>query len=1108
MNNTPTAAISTAAAITSRPPHDADANGTPETYWLGSKILLRVDFNRGVRVTTTNGTPRLKIDLGPTVGGSPTDEHGSTERWAEYESAIGSYRLTFAYTVAEGDRSTAGISVPKNSLDLNGGVIADHQNGVEAALRFAALGANTGHRVDARVSDVATVGEAQAGAPTLQSVLVKGDRVALIYDEELSDDTRIAAGDFRVEVVGGGARRVTAVRMHGRGVVLTLAQSVADGQVGLLRVSYAKGPQFRIRDADGNEAAEFSSQRAVLDGTKPTFQAATVQGDKLTLTYNELLYPGPDERVSGQDFTVVVLPPGLPPGTLERDYERRVTAVAVSGQRVVLTLESAVVSSDVVQLRYVVEGFLRGWIRDFVGNRAGTLRRHVDHGAPPALSTLQPPSGGSPPTGGGSPVGDGGGGPAPSAGAPVANAGADLAVDPGASVTLDGSRSSDPDGDALTYAWAPVSGPTVVLSGAAAARARFRAPEEPGDLVFRLTVTDPGGLTGSDEATVTVRDLAPSFGAARVTALTLVQGEAMAPVVLPAATGGNGALTYSLSSAPAGLAGLSLNATTRTLSGTPAAEGSWTFTWRADDADANRAATDAAVLTFRVMVEDPRTVAVKRSVRRTLAEVARRAVTSALDNIGSRFAASVPTSGLTLAGETVPLGFSGARAGPGFTGAVPACTGAVSGHHGLGDASSPSVGPLGFGTGGDGDGCAPAPRSLHVGPDELLTASAFSLTLGAAEGSGLPTALLWSVWGRGDLGSFAGRPEPGIRYEGELRTGWLGADARAGPWVAGLAVSHGTGEADYSFDLGRESGEGRLETELTAFYPYGRWTVSDRLELRGVLGTGRGEVVHHLDGDDEETGDLSMQMASVGLRHEFVRLAKVDLAARADASVARLETEAGPDYVDGLTADSWRVRLGLEASRRFKLSGRTALVPFVEAAGRRDGGDGLVGTGVEVAGGLRYTAPWLHLEARGRWLAAHTEEGAEERGVSVTARAGPGAHGRGLSLMLNPRWGAGTGSAQALWRDELPTAVETSQDGAAAAMDAEIGYGVGLAPYGLLTPFAETGLSGVGDGRRLRLGTRFKASRVPLDLEFAGEHRDGGAAEPEQVLGLDARLRF
>ena len=88
--------------------------------------------------------------------------------------------------------------------------------------------------------------------------------------------------------------------------------------------------------------------------------------------------------------------------------------------------------------------------------------------------------------------------------APTARAGADRTVDAGAAVTLDGSASTDPDGDPLTFAWTQSSGTGVVLSDPGAARASFTAPEAAGALVFGLTVTDPGGLAGSDTVTVTV----------------------------------------------------------------------------------------------------------------------------------------------------------------------------------------------------------------------------------------------------------------------------------------------------------------------------------------------------------------------------------------------------------------------------------------------------------------------------------------------------------------------------------------------------------------------------------------------------------------------------
>ncbi len=631
----------------------------------------------------------------------------------------------------------------------------------------------------------------------------------------------------------------------------------------------------------------------------------------------------------------------------------------------------------------------------------------------------------------------------------------------------------------------------------ARARRLFGTPRSEGHWTFVYRAEDADGRTTvltfavTVGDAVTVRDEAPTFGDASVAALALARDAAMTAVVLPEATGGNGALTYTLTSSPPGLAGLAFDPETRRLSGTPSEGGSWTFTYRADDADGNRSEWDAAILTFEVRVENARTALVKQTVRRTLAAVARRALTGALDNIGARMAAEAPMSGLTLAGETVPLAVSGA----GTSLAGGACAAGDPWRHGLG----------GTGLGAATADCGGA-GSRTVGSDQLLNASAFSLGLGAAEGEAGhdPHAPRWALWGRGDYGTFAGHPD-GMRYDGEMRTGWLGIDARAGAWVAGLAVSHGTGEADYGLDGGETGG---LETELTAVYPYGRWTVSEGLELRGVLGAGWGEARHRGDDGPEEAGDLSMRMASVGLRHALPPVAGIDLAAQADASVARMETDEGPDPVHGLTADSWRLRAGMEASRRFALDDATSLTPFVEAAARRDGGDGLTGTGLEIAGGVRWTAERLQVEARGRWLAAHTEDGAEEKGISVTARVGPGAEGRGLSLMLSPRWGAEAGGAEALWRDALPAAsAADSAAGTNAALDARIGYGLGLTPYGLLTPFAETGLAG-NDSRRLRLGTRFDAHHGAMAVELAGEHREGSASGPEQAVRLDLKLRF
>ncbi|HON00746.1 MAG TPA: fibronectin type III domain-containing protein, partial [Acidobacteriota bacterium] len=88
---------------------------------------------------------------------------------------------------------------------------------------------------------------------------------------------------------------------------------------------------------------------------------------------------------------------------------------------------------------------------------------------------------------------------------PTANAGPDLTTSPGAKVTLSGAG-SDPDGNPLSFSWTQVSGPGVALS-ASGATATFTAPAVSADttLVFRLTVNDGKGGSGSDDVKVLVK---------------------------------------------------------------------------------------------------------------------------------------------------------------------------------------------------------------------------------------------------------------------------------------------------------------------------------------------------------------------------------------------------------------------------------------------------------------------------------------------------------------------------------------------------------------------------------------------------------------------------
>lgn len=96
--------------------------------------------------------------------------------------------------------------------------------------------------------------------------------------------------------------------------------------------------------------------------------------------------------------------------------------------------------------------------------------------------------------------------------APIANAGFDRAFEEGTSATLDGSGSTDPDGDRLLFSWTQTAGPAVTFD-----RTRpmtgFTAPQVDVDtlLTFQLVVTD--GLLSSlaDTVNVTVINVGPDL---------------------------------------------------------------------------------------------------------------------------------------------------------------------------------------------------------------------------------------------------------------------------------------------------------------------------------------------------------------------------------------------------------------------------------------------------------------------------------------------------------------------------------------------------------------------------------------------------------------------
>ena len=469
-----------------------------------------------------------------------------------------------------------------------------------------------------------------------------------------------------------------------------------------------------------------------------------------------------------------------------------------------------------------------------------------------------------------------------------------------------------------------------------------------------------------------------------------------------------------------------------------------------------------ATQTFTVGVDDR---LVRAVLGHTLAAMARSHLASARMTLGRRVeAGGGDEPRLTVMGRAVPLGTAAARqaAEQMVMGWLSSGAYAGSSAHGLGGSPFGAAGATpGLGvypTGGFG---GPAPGGLAMGrpglggpvavgmpsgstgglygfggfgggPDALLQGTEFELALGGdKDGGGGWLRRRLSIWGQGDIQKFHGAPTVfryDARYDGGMRTGYVGVDARLTErWLAGVAISRSGGRSHWQVGASR----GHLKTRLTALHPYAQWsdgTTSVWTMAGGGWDDGEAENVR------EATGLLGT--SSLGLRLGLVELGAAgggaEFGLRADAAWAELRTGEGTESVDGLTAAVNQQRVGAEVSRPLRL-GALALRPFGEAHLRRDAGGGQNGTGVEVAFGLGLTDGIVRIDVQARTLTVHSAAGYGERGAGLTLTVG-GQQREGLSL--SPTWGDAASGTGALWQEEVYRHSLPEQEQGSFAVDA------------------------------------------------------------------------
>ena len=196
-------------------------------FGIDDDIRIDVLFDKEVTVDTSGGSPTIELDV------------GGTRKTATYETGSGTAKLEFKYTVKPTDEDTDGVSVPANTLKLNG-----------ATVRSGTYAADIEHDALETVATATVDGI----APTLIAKTVDGALVTLTYDEAVRQDGTGGAPRFEYNIDNDPTfTQVCDQYYNGPTIQLTLcAAATASERVGLV---YQELAQYQsVSDLAGNAA--------------------------------------------------------------------------------------------------------------------------------------------------------------------------------------------------------------------------------------------------------------------------------------------------------------------------------------------------------------------------------------------------------------------------------------------------------------------------------------------------------------------------------------------------------------------------------------------------------------------------------------------------------------------------------------------------------------------------------------------------------------------------------------------------------------------------------------------------------------------------------------
>ena len=1021
------------------------------TYGLGELIGVDVKFSKEVMVT---GSPQLGLTIGNRTRQAVYDEGNSDGR-----------TLFFRYDAQVSDRDTDGISIAANAIDLNGGTIMAKADGATAAvLTHRALADDANRKVDGR------------------TVLVPEVTSISFNNAPLSGDTYGLGEKIDVAVAFNASVTVTGSTQLGLLIGAETKQAVYYAGSGSRKLLFRYTVQAGDRDTDGISVPEDA-----ISPIRGETIAATANSATPAFLRTHAVDADPGRKVDGRTVSV--------PAVSSISFDNRPLDGDTYGFgeeiEVAITFSKDVTVTGIPKVGLTIGKRTRQAVYDKDKSDGSTLvffyrveAGDVDtDGISIAANKL-----------------------ALNSGRIWINAGGGIAIDakldhdavaPSALRKVDGVVPeviyTDPTGTWIANQAITDLEPTTKDTDIASYTVKSGSSLPPGLALDRTTgvisgtpttanpnphdtvvvITDKAGNTG--ETTVTFPVILaekPAFAqGASIPAQSWTEGTAIGTLQLPAASGGNAPLTYSLS--PQLPTGVTFDSTARTLTGTPtAAFDKTSFTYTVTDADG-----DTATLTFDIEVIAA-TTAMRERLRRVneavLPELARAMTASTADAVSDRLGLTAPDMGNTGL-ETLA---SFAR---------------------LLQANERTL--------NDGD----------LSWRRALAGESFALGVSGDGGDGGDGARGVEVWGAGDWRNLS--LDGPIDSDGDMFAGHLGVDAALADGVrAGAAISRFESSVDYTDHSGKTPVAGTHESRMTSVHPYAGLSLPDGSRLWALAGYGRGEIkIEDAEAGSQSSGS-ALLTAAAGAEARLLSEGATAFDLKGDAEAARLEVDDNNDRIEGLSVRTWRMRLALEGSHGFEWFPETVLTPSLELGLRWDGGDGETGVGVEIGGSLGYVdrKTGLTAEISGRALAAH-EGGAREWGASGLLRLDPGMEGRGLSLSLSPSWGDAASGMARLWEDGLtgPAANGELSNGAVGVragapegrIEAELGYGLpAFDGAGLVTPYSGVAFANGGE-RRYRVGGRLDLG-TGIDLSLEGSRRESANRTPEHGANLMLRMNW